>query len=310
VQNVIEVRNLSKNYGQIKALDQVTLAVPRGSIFGYLGPNGAGKTTTMKIILGLLRYSHGSVRVFGQEVKVNSVELKKKVGFLPDAEMPNGDSITRFLTMTCKMNDIKNRKERISEISTQLGLGKLCNRKIGNLSKGQKQRVGIANALITDPELLILDEPNNGLDPLARVRILSLLKELAKEGKTILLSSHIIGEVDKIATDIAIIHLGRVIEQSKRKDLYDRYLSQGRYIIAGKLDIDKVTSLDYVDTCEQDFLDRYVITTTGNVPNEQFVLDLILKCDSKIEYFTSSETNLEDLFLESINGQLREGVSV
>lgn len=308
--NTVEIRNLSKYYGQIKALDQVTLSIPKGSIFGYLGPNGAGKTTTMKILLGLLRYSYGSVKIFGQEVKENSVELKKKVGFLPDAELPNSDSIIRFLTMTCKMNDIENRKERISEVLTQLGLSKLHTRKIGNLSKGQKQRVGIANALITDPELLVLDEPNNGLDPLARIRVLSILEELAKDGKTILLSSHIVGEVDKIATDIAIIHHGKIVDQGKRTELFDRFLSQGRYIIVGKLDIDQIISLDYVTTCEQDFLGRYVITTTGNVPNEQLILDLIQNFNSKIQYFTSSETTLEDLFLKSINGQLMEGVSV
>ncbi len=310
MQNAVEIRNLSKNYRQIKALDQVTLSIPKGSIFGYLGPNGAGKTTTMKILLGLLRYSYGSVKIFGQEVKENSVELKKKVGFLPDAELPNGDSIIRFLSMTCKINDIENRKKRISEVLTRLGLSKLHTRKIGSLSKGQKQRVGIANALITDPELLVLDEPNNSLDPLARIRILSILKELAKDGKTILLSSHIIGEVDKIATDIAIIHLGKVVDQGKRTELFDRYLSQGRYIIAGKLDIDQIISLDYITRCDQDFLGRYVITTTGNVPNEQLILDLIQNFNSKIQYFTSSETTLEDLFLKSIDGQLMEGVSV
>ena len=305
--NIIEIQNLSKSYGTIKALDQVTLNVPKGSIYGYLGPNGAGKTTTMKILVGLLRYFDGSVKIFGQEVKTDTVEVNKRIGFLPDAEMPKNDSIHRFLSLTAKMNGIKDRKNRISEVLNLLGLRKLRNRKIGNLSKGQRQRVGLVNALLNDPELLILDEPNNGLDPIARTRVLSLLKDLAKSGKTILLSSHIIGEVDKIATNLAIIHQGRIIEQGRRSELFERYLKHGKYIIAGKLDPDKVTTLEYVTSCELDSLGRYQVTTSGEINEEQLLLDLIQKFNSKIKYFSSAEFSLEDLFLESINGQLKKG---
>ncbi len=305
--NIIEIQNLSKSYGTIKALDQVTLNVPKGSIYGYLGPNGAGKTTTMKVLVGLLRYFDGSVKIFGQEVKTDTVEVNKRIGFLPDAEMPKNDSIHRFLSLTAKMNGIKDRENRISELLNQLGLRKLRNRKIGNLSKGQKQRVGLVNALLNDPELLILDEPNNGLDPIARTRVLSLLKDLAKSGKTILLSSHIIGEVDKIATNLAIIHQGRIIEQGRRSELFERYLKHGKYIIAGKLDPGKVTTLEYVTSCELDSLGRYQVTTSGEINEEQLLLDLIQKFNSKIKYFSSAEFSLEDLFLESINGQLKKG---
>lgn len=305
--NIIEIQNLSKSYGTIKALDQVTLNIPKGSIYGYLGPNGAGKTTTMKILVGLLRYFDGSVKIFGQEVKTDTVEVNKRIGFLPDAEMPKNDSIHRFLSLTAKMNGINNRENRISELLNQLGLRKLRNRKIGNLSKGQRQRVGLVNALLNDPELLILDEPNNGLDPIARTRVLSLLKDLAKSGKTILLSSHIIGEVDKIATNLAIIHQGRIIEQGRRSELFERYLKHGKYIIAGKLDPDKVTTLEYVTSCELDSLGRYQVTTSGEINEEQLLLDLIQKFNSKIKYFSSAEFSLEDLFLESINGQLKKG---
>jgi len=307
VNNIIEIQNLSKSYGTIKALDQVTLNVPKGSIYGYLGPNGAGKTTTMKVLVGLLRYFDGSVKIFGQEVKTDTVEVNKRIGFLPDAEMPKNDSIHRFLSLTAKMNGIKDRENRISELLNQLGLRKLRNRKIGNLSKGQKQRVGLVNALLNDPELLILDEPNNGLDPIARTRVLSLLKDLAKSGKTILLSSHIIGEVDKIATNLAIIHQGRIIEQGRRSELFERYLKHGKYIIAGKLDPGKVTTLEYVTSCELDSLGRYQVTTSGEINEEQLLLDLIQKFNSKIKYFSSAEFSLEDLFLESINGQLKKG---
>jgi ABC-2 type transport system ATP-binding protein len=254
LKNIIEIQDLSKNYGPIKALDNVTLNIPKGSIYGYLGPNGAGKTTTMKILVGLLRYFNGSVKIFGEEIKNNNVEINRKIGFLPDAEMPKYDSINRFLSMTGKMNGITQREYKISDLLGQLGLKKLRDRKIGSLSRGQKQRVGLANALLNDPELLILDEPNSGLDPIARIRVLTLLQDLAKSGKTILLSSHIIGEIDKIATDIAIIHHGKIIEQGKRINLFNRYLSHGKYIIEGKLAIEKVLTLDYVSSCELDSL--------------------------------------------------------
>ncbi|MFX1283142.1 MAG: ABC transporter ATP-binding protein [Promethearchaeota archaeon] len=308
MENIIEIRNLSKNYGTVKALDNVTLSIPKGSIFGYLGPNGAGKTTTLKILVGLLRYSQGSVKIFGNEVKKNSVEVNRNIGFLPDAEMPRHDSIYRFLNLTGKLHKITNRKERISEVLVQVGMKKLCKRKIGSLSKGQKQRVGIANALMVNPQLLILDEPNNGLDPIARVRVLTLLKDLVKNGKTVFLSSHIIGEVDKIATNIAIIHQGRIIEKGERKNLVKRYLNHSKYIVAGKIDKEiAMRSLEYITSCQQDHLERYMITTSGNVTEEQLLVDLIQKANSKIKYFSSEELSLEDLFLETINGQLKKG---
>ncbi|MFX0085660.1 MAG: ABC transporter ATP-binding protein [Candidatus Hodarchaeota archaeon] len=307
MENIIEIQNLSKNYGSIKALDNLNLNIPRGSIYGYLGPNGAGKTTTMKILVGLLHYLNGSVKIFGKEIKNNIVEINRKIGFLPDAEMPKYDSINRFLSMTCKMNGISQKDDKIADLLGELGLKKLLNRKIGNLSKGQRQRVGLANALINDPELLILDEPNNGLDPIARIRVLSLLQDLAKSGKTILLSSHIIGEIDKIATDIAIIHHGKIIEQGKRRDLFKRYLSHGKYIIEGKLDVEKVVTLDYVSSCEFDSLGRYILTTSGKISEEQILMDLIQKFSSKVKFFSSTEFSLEELFMKSINSNLREG---
>ncbi len=302
--NAVEITSLTKSFGTIKAVDNISLKIPKGSVFGYLGPNGAGKTTTMKILAGLLHYPEGSVKIFGEEVKTSPSSSKRAFGFLPDSPMPKNYTIQRFLTVTAKMHQLTNVKESTHSVLKKMGLAKLRHRKIGSLSKGQGQRVGLANAMIADPPLLILDEPNSGLDPLGRVKILKILKDLANdEGKTIFLSSHIIGEVDKIATDIAIINNGQVIEQGKREELQSQYLGQSKYIIGGKLDVDKVTSLDYVVSCDLDHLDRYILQVNDEqLSTDQLILDLIQKTNAHIQFFSSGEMSLEDHFLEKING--------
>jgi ABC-type multidrug transport system ATPase subunit len=302
----VEITNLTKAYGNIKALEKISLSVPVGSVFGYLGPNGAGKTTTMKILAGLLHYPDGSVKIFGEEVRTSPSISKRAFGFLPDSQMPKNYSIQRFLTMTAQMHQLPNVKESTKVVLKKMGLVKLKNRKIGSLSKGQGQRVGLANALIADPPLLILDEPNSGLDPLGRVKILQILKNMAiDEGKTIFLSSHIIGEIDKIATDIAIINKGKIIEQGKREELQSQYLSHSKYIVGGELNVEKVTSLNYVVACDIDHLGRYIIQVNDDqLSTDQLLLDLLQKVEAHVSFFSSDEMSLEDHFLDKINSSM------
>jgi ABC-2 type transport system ATP-binding protein len=300
----VEIEHLSKLYGKILALDDISLTIPATSIFGYLGPNGAGKTTTMKVLTGLLRYGEGSVRIFGEEVKKGTADSKRKFGFLPDANLPRNYRIERFLRVSGHMHNLPDLSNNVRFVLQKVGLFNLRKRKIGTLSKGQKQRVGLANALLADPPLLILDEPNAGLDPLGRVRILQILKNLATEGKTILLSSHIIGEVDKIATDLAIIHQGRIIEQGKRKSITKEILGRSKYIVGGTVDISQVEMLDYVSSCKQEHLDRYVIQVTDeSISTNQILSDLITMVGAQINYFSSTEVSLEEHFLEKIKNQ-------
>ena len=307
----VEIENLSKYYGNILALDDISLTIPATSIFGYLGPNGAGKTTTMKVLTGLLHYHKGSVRIFGEEVKNTIAAHRRNFGFLPDANLPRNYRIERLLRVSAHMHNIPDLSNNIRRVLKKVGLFNLRKRKIGSLSKGQKQRVGLANALLADPPLLILDEPNAGLDPLGRVKVLQVLKNLAKEGKTVLLSSHIIGEVDKIATDLAIIHKGRIIEQGKRESIKKDILGRSKYVIGGTVDIARVELLEYVSSCKQDYMDRYVIQVTDeNISTNQILSDLITKVGAQIQYFSSAELSLEEFFLEKINGQPIEEVSV
>ncbi|MHA1215291.1 MAG: ATP-binding cassette domain-containing protein [Candidatus Hodarchaeales archaeon] len=297
--SVIEIQGLSKNFGSVKALGNISLIIPKGSIFGYLGPNGAGKTTTMKILMGLTHYHEGSVKVLGEEVSTAGVTMFNDIGYLPDATLPQSTTVLRFLQLTARMKGVAN--ESLKEKVKLLGLSKLTVRKIGKLSKGQKQRVGLANALLSNPKLLVLDEPNSGLDPIARQKILNILKDLKKEGKTIFLSSHIIGEVDKIATDIAIIHKGTIIEQGKRKNIEKRFLRKGRYVVEGDIDIEKVRAINYVESCEQNYDHRYVIHVTDiELAEEKLIIDLVQKAKARIRYFSALEITLEDYFMEKI----------
>lgn len=207
----ISVNNLTKNYGAQKAVDDISFTVNKGEIVGFLGPNGAGKSTTMKIITGYLPASEGSTTVCGIAVTENSNETKKKIGYLPEANPLYYDMYVReYLDFITNVHVVKNKKEKIEEVIKTVGLTVEANKKIGQLSKGYKQRVGLAAALIHDPEVLILDEPTTGLDPNQIIEIRELIKKLGAD-KTVLFSSHILQEVQAICDRVIIINKGKIV---------------------------------------------------------------------------------------------------
>jgi ABC-2 type transport system ATP-binding protein len=207
----ITVNNLTKNYGAQKAVDDISFTVNKGEIVGFLGPNGAGKSTTMKIITGYLTASAGSTTVCDIPVTENSNETKKKIGYLPEANPLYYDMYVReYLDFVTNIHTVKNKKEKIEEVIKTVGLTVEANKKIGQLSKGYKQRVGLAAALIHDPEVLILDEPTSGLDPNQIVEIREVIKKLG-ENKTVLFSSHILQEVQAICNRVIIINKGKIV---------------------------------------------------------------------------------------------------
>lgn len=207
----IAINGLTKRYGAQKAVDNISFKLKKGEIAGFLGPNGAGKSTTMKIITGYLQADEGTVEVCGLKVNNDSIASKKRIGYLPEANPLYFDMYVReYLDFIAGVHQVQNRKHRIEEVIKMTGLIPESNKTIGQLSKGYKQRVGLAAALIHDPEVLILDEPTTGLDPNQIIEIRELIKDLGRD-KTVLFSSHILQEVEALCDRVIIINKGKVV---------------------------------------------------------------------------------------------------
>lgn len=216
----IEVKNLFKYYGDQAAVKDISFTVNKGEIVGFLGPNGAGKSTTMKIMTGFISASSGSVKICGLPVSVDSLDTRKLIGYLPENNPLYLDMyVKEYLTFVGNIYKVPNIKERVAEMIKKVGLEVEQNKKIGQLSKGYRQRVGLAQAIIHDPEVLILDEPTTGLDPNQLVEIRELIKSIGKE-KTVMLSTHIMQEVKAICDRIVIINKGEIVANDKTEDLH------------------------------------------------------------------------------------------
>jgi ABC-2 type transport system ATP-binding protein len=207
----IEVKEVSKIYGSQKALDNVSFSIQKGEIVGFLGPNGAGKSTMMKIITCFLPQSAGEVKVCGFDVSADPIEVKKRVGYLPEHNPLYLDMyVKEYLGFIAGLHKIENKKERVAEIVEQVGLQLEQHKLIGALSKGYRQRVGLAQALIHDPEVLILDEPTTGLDPNQIEEIRNLIKKVGKS-KTVMMSTHIMQEVEAVCDRVIIVNKGNIV---------------------------------------------------------------------------------------------------
>ena len=224
----IEVNGLLKSYGEQKAVNEVSFSVGKGEIVGFLGPNGAGKSTTMKMITGYLEPDSGEIRVCGISVKDNPLEIKKKIGYLPEANPLYYDMYIReYLDFIAGLHHINKTAQKIEEVIDLTGLRPESSKKIGQLSKGYKQRVGLAAALIHDPEVLILDEPTTGLDPNQIIEIREVIRRLGKD-KTVLFSSHILQEVEALCNRVIIINKGRLVADDSISKLHT--VKKGQYV--------------------------------------------------------------------------------
>lgn len=231
----IIVKELTKHFGQQKAVDAISFEARPGKILGFLGPNGAGKSTTMRMLTGYLNPTSGIAEIDGQQINTKATEIRRDIGYLPEnTPLYTEMYIKEFLSFVGETYGLKNLHERVNEVIKQVGLTSEQHKKIGMLSKGYKQRVGIAQAIIHHPKVLILDEPTSGLDPNQLADIRALIKELGKD-KTIIISTHIMQEVEAICDDVIIINKGKIVANDSLLSLKQKYEPQSLEEIFKKL---------------------------------------------------------------------------
>jgi ABC-2 type transport system ATP-binding protein len=304
----IVVENVTKKYGNQRAVDNISFTVNTGEIVGFLGPNGAGKTTTMKIITCFMAPSDGDVKVNGISVLENPDEVKKKIGYLPENNpLYNDMQVLDYLEFVAELQGVpkENIPQRIAEMVKVCGLNEEKHKMIGELSKGYKQRVGLAQAMIHDPEILILDEPTTGLDPNQIVEIRRLIRELGKE-KTVILSTHILPEVEATSDRILIINKGKIVADGTADML--RKQAQGTEILRVEIseadDKDKVYSeLQKLDTVAMvDILEeepfKFIVNSKENLSSRKEIFNLCVENNWVLTEMSPIETKLEDIFRE------------
>ena len=294
----IKVTNLSKNYGTQKAVSNISFSIGKGEIVGFLGPNGAGKSTTMKIITGYLAGDGGEVEVCNEKVDTNSLSTKKKIGYLPEANPLYFDMYVReYLGFVAGIHHIENPKNKIEETIKIVGLTIEANKKIGQLSKGYKQRVGLAAALIHDPEVLILDEPTSGLDPNQIVEIREVIKTLG-QNKTVLFSSHILQEVQAICDRVIIINKGTIVADDTLSNLQKG--KDGEHIVLiqfkEKVTMEILERLGDFTSIEQVETSNYKIHTANPESVRRQLLEMSLKNNLNIVSLQSESNTLEEVF--------------
>lgn len=298
----IETNGLSKSYGRVRAVDAVSLRVGRGEIYGFLGLNGAGKTTTIRALLGMIRPNAGSVRVLGQAVGPNGRGPWRRVGHLVDMPVAYPElTVRENLDMACRLQGMADRSATLRVIE-RLGLAPYVDRKAGALSSGNLQRLGLARALLHEPELLILDEPAKGLDPAGMVEIRELLASLAHEqGVTVFMSSHILTEVDRRATRIGIIHQGRLIEELEAEEL-ERLRSRRLEIKARDLEAAH-SALAAAGFAVQASESTLYLSEARAIEAPEEVATLLVNAGTPPSRLAVEQENLEDYFLRLTGGR-------
>jgi ABC-2 type transport system ATP-binding protein len=251
--NIIETKKLTKYYGKAVGVKDLDLEVEEGEIFGFIGPNGAGKSTTIRTLLGLIYKSSGEAKIFSKDVALFGPEIREEIGYLPSEVFYYDDMRVRDLlnySASFYKKDKKQIAKRIKELASLLDLD--LKKKIDDLSYGNKKKVGIIQGLLHEPKLIILDEPTGGLDPLIQQKFFHLLKEENKRGATILFSSHILSEVQKLCTRVAIIKDGKIIKVEKMSDILENSYKRFRLETSSKTEekhfkIDGVSDLNIID---------------------------------------------------------------
>jgi len=302
MENAIEIRDLTKSFHNVLtkedvvAVDHLTLDVPEGQIFGFLGPNGAGKTTTIKMLLGLIFPDSGAAHILGQPA--GDIDVKRKISYLPETpyfyEHMTGFEVLDFYGTLFGIPAQK-RKARVSELLEQVGLASNMHKRLRFYSKGMLQRIGLAQALVNDPQVLFLDEPTSGLDPIAHLEIRDLILRLREEGRTVFLSSHQLSDVEMVCDRVSIMNRGKVLKAGALKDLLAGQTTEVRAEKVSDAALAKVKEI-----APDAFLVDDALSARVKPDQVNRLIDVVAQNGGRIVAVTPSQRTLEDIFIETI----------
>ena len=306
---MINVHNITKRYGNLLAVDNVSFQLEKGDVLGFLGPNGAGKTTTMRIITGYMPPSKGTVYIGNVDIFENPLEAKKQLGYLPENPPLYSEMIVKdYLDFVAEIKGVsgKFKSQRISYVLDQCGIGDVRKRVIAHLSKGYKQRVGIAQALINDPSVLVLDEPTNGLDPMQIIEIRRLIKSLASH-RTVILSTHILPEVTMICSKVIIINEGKIALEQSLEKLSEKLSDTQKYYLKikhnGEGVKEKLLSLKEVSDVKTLENKEFVIEPRKGAVLTEKVAEIAMKNKWGLVEVRPVAQTLEEIFLKVISSE-------
>ena len=311
---LINANNLKKSFDQFIAVDSINLQVDRGEVVGFLGPNGAGKSTTMKMLTGFLEPDDGEIFINGIDLKSNPLKAKEYIGYLPEGAPSYSDMIVSdFLSFIGKMRGLsdKSLSNRLEEMADQINLKEMWDRPVETLSKGFKRRVGIAQALIHDPDILILDEPTDGLDPNQKHEMRNLIKKISKN-KAIVISTHILEEVEAVCSRAIIIANGKLLANDTPQNLENKFLNKHTLSIKISDKINNVVSKEIKSSLKYEEIkiqksdaSTYIILVSDNkkVPNINTVLKQINKHKLNVIEANFQKVNLEKIFRTITTGK-------
>ena len=304
----VSIQSLTKQYGSQKAIDNISFDVAEGEIIGLLGPNGAGKTTTMKILSGYIPANEGTASVYGHDVAEEAIKVKQMIGYLPEHNPLYLDMYVReYLGMVAKIHQLSNRSERVQEVISLTGLTLEAHKKIKMLSKGYRQRVGLAQAIIHNPKVLILDEPTSGLDPNQLVEIRQLIKNLGKD-KIVIFSSHIMQEVEAICDRVIILNRGNLVADSPIRDLVSK-MKGGQVITAEfekDIDMQSLTDLDSVTNVNVLSSRKVKIYAEGSTDIRPMIFDLAVSQSNRLYSMIEEQQDMEEVFQSLTANQVKD----
>lgn len=300
---MIEVKNLTKKYGSKKVLDNVSFTVESGEVLGFLGPNGAGKSTTLNIITGYISSTEGSVTIDGIDIMDDAISYKKKIGYLPEIPPLYTDmKVWEYLDFVCELK--KADKSCIDTILEEVKITDVKDYLIRNLSKGYRQRVGIAQALIGDPEILILDEPTVGLDPMQIIDIRGVISELGKK-RTLIISSHILSEISAVCSRVLIINKGKIIAEDTPDNLASQLSGQNKFTLRAEgekeliekalMEVQGIEKFEYKDGKDNEH--EYILLAKNGFDIRKTIFKTLSDAELTILMFKAYDVSLEDIFI-------------